>query len=252
MNENPVELRPDDLPPRDQWLEDVDNPRTTRSYEAAISDFLHFWGNEDLASLRSVTRPEIEAWRDDLVNRKLSASTVRSRLAGISYLFDLLADKRLVPANPVAGVKRPTGKSEARKDSSITKMELRALANLPDKESIKGLRDRAILAVLAFHEISPEEIEQLRIGDLEERASDGLPCFTIRNGEQPERSIPIHAGALQRIYQYLGEVDQADDLPLFRPVRNNVSKTLDSSLSASGIRKGVVSYWLGKSEDSGE
>ncbi|YCM47081.1 site-specific integrase (plasmid) [Verrucomicrobiaceae bacterium 227] len=240
------------VPDRKSWFEGIENDRTIRSYETSISDFLEFLRDDSASRIRKVSRKDVEDWRDDLVKRGLSAPTIRVRMAGVSYLYDLLAEKGVIPANPVAGVKRPTGGSGKKRPASFSQSEIKKLVDLPDKETVKGARDRALLAVLAYHQISPEEIEGLLIGDLQERASDGLPCFSVRDGAELIRLIPIHAGALQRIYQYLAKVEQGDDLPLFRPMKNNVTKTLDSSLSASGIRKGVVKFWRDRASDSME
>jgi len=231
------------IPPRATWLEELESVRTKRAYESAISDFVEFLGEESSQRLAAVTRKDVEAWRDDLAERKMSPSTIRSKMAAVSYLYDLLAEREILPANPVAGVKRPAGKSEKRVSSSVAREGFKKLLDLPSKDTVRGLRDRAILAVLAHHEISPEEISLLKVGDLQEREGDSLPCFFIREIGGTVRSVLIHAGALQRIYQYLARVDQQNDPPLFRPIRNNVTKTLDSSLTASGIRKGVVKYW---------
>ncbi len=72
-----------------------------------MKSFCSFIGVENGEELRKVTRAHVIAWRKDLENRELSASTIRRKLAALSSLYSYLCECNSVPHNPVDGVKRP-------------------------------------------------------------------------------------------------------------------------------------------------
>ena len=52
-----------------------------------------FTGIEKPEEFRDVTRAHVIAWRDNLINRARSGSTIRHRLAALASLFDYLCEK---------------------------------------------------------------------------------------------------------------------------------------------------------------
>ena len=97
-----------------------------------------------------MTRAHVIAWRDDLGDRILTGTTIRHRLAALSSLFQYLCDKNAVTHNPVKGVKRPKNESEEGKTPALGDHQARKLLVAPDEKSLKGMRDRAILATLLY------------------------------------------------------------------------------------------------------
>ena len=96
-----------DVPPELEWFANLGNAATRRAYENALADFVRFTGIAQPDEFRTVTRAHVIAWRDDLVKRALSGTTVRHRLAALSSLFEYLCERNAVTHNPVKGVKRP-------------------------------------------------------------------------------------------------------------------------------------------------
>ena len=137
-----------DVPPELEWFANIDNKSTRRAYENALQDFMRFTGIRAPAEFRLVTRSHVIAWRDDLVGRALSGMTIRHRLAALSSLFEYLCEKNAVTHNPVKGVKRPPVESYEGKTPALGDHQARQLLDAPDSASLKGKRDRAMLATL--------------------------------------------------------------------------------------------------------
>jgi hypothetical protein len=97
------------------------------------------------------------AWRKDLDDRKLAAGSVRRKLSALASLYEYLTDQNAVPTNPVKGVKRPKVDSYEGKTPAIADKEARQLMQLPGDKSLKGLRDRALLATLLHHGLRRDE-----------------------------------------------------------------------------------------------
>jgi integrase/recombinase XerD len=114
------------------------------------------------------------------------------------------------------------------------------LLDAPPRDTLKGVRDRAILAALLYHGIRREELCRLCVRDIETR--EGVKHFRIQGKGDKIRYIPVHPGAIRLIDKYLeaakhgGELDGA----LFRPVRNNRTGTLDKHLDPGSIYRNIV------------
>ena len=113
--------------------------------EGSEREVPHYPSPEELWNL---TFAEVNAWRKDLERRGLSGATIRAKLAALSSLFDHLCDANAVAQNPVKGVKRPKVESYEGKTPALGDHQARALLEAPDKDTIKGKRDRAILSLV--------------------------------------------------------------------------------------------------------
>ena len=90
---------------------------------------------------------------------------VRHRLAALSSLFEHLCESNAVTHNPVKGVKRPPVENYEGKTPALGDHQARVLLEAPDGVSLKGKRDRAILATLLYHALRREELCKLTVKD---------------------------------------------------------------------------------------
>jgi integrase len=68
-------------------------------------------------------------------------------------------------------------------------------------DTLKGVRDRAILATLLYHGIRREELCLLRLRDMQSR--QGVMHFRIKGKRDKIRFVPVHPMALRLIGEYL-------------------------------------------------
>jgi integrase/recombinase XerD len=137
-----------------EWFANIDNAQMRRAYKNALGDFIKFTGIERPDEFGEITRAHIIARRDDLKYRELSSTTIRHRLAALSSLFEYLCDKNAVTHNPVKGIKRPSVEGYQGKTPAIGDHQARSLLDFPKNVSLKGKRDRAILATLLYHALA--------------------------------------------------------------------------------------------------
>jgi site-specific recombinase XerD len=228
------------VPAAAQWFANIDNPRTRRAYQIDLDDFCSFVGLAGAEEFRAVTRAHVLAWRARLEQRGLAGATIRRKLAALASLFDyLLENNALAGGNPVHGVKRPRIESNEGKTPALGDDQAKRLLEAPDADTLKGLRDQAILAVLLYHGLRREEAAQLQTVDLQDRR--GIKHLRVHGKGGKIRFLPLHPVAAERIYAYL----EQDSLrlpghgPLFRSIRG---RTPGAGISANGIY-GVVTHW---------
>ena len=182
-----------------------------------------FIGIDRPEEFRLVTRSHVIAWRKALEVRELAPSTIRRKLSALSSLFDYLCERNAITHNPVKGVKRPMANNNEGSTPALGNDQARALLDAPPEDTLKGKRDRAILATLLYHGIREAELVSLRVRDIQHR--EGVPHLRIEGKGGKIRFLPPAIATLRLIREYLELAGHAGDLngPLFRPVRNNAA-----------------------------
>lgn len=233
-----------DVPPELEWLANITNPKTRRAYKLDVNEFSQFAGLQNHVELRTVTRAHVIAWRKDLELRELSPSSIRRKLSALSSLFDYLCERNAVVSNPVDGVKRPLANGNEGSTPALGDTQARKLLDAPPEDTLKGVRDRAILATLLYHGLRREELCRLLVKDVQSR--EGVMHFRIFGKRDKIRYVPVHAAAQRLIEEYLAMAGHGADLagPLFRPVRNNrTPEGLDRPLDSASVYRNIVRHY---------
>src|SRR6516162_3571399 len=230
-----------EVPPELEWLANLTNPKTRRAYKIDVGEFSAFAGHRIPKDMRTVVRAHVIAWRKDLESRGLSPASIRRKLSALSSLFDYLCERNAVTGNPVDGVKRPMANGNEGSTPALGDAQARKLLDAPPADTLKGVRDRAILATLLYHGMRREELCGLRVRDMQSR--QGVMHFRIRGKRDKIRFIPIHAMAQRLIVEeYLALAGHGSDVagPVFRPVTNNRTGELDKPLDGSSVHDNIV------------
>ncbi len=229
-----------DVPPELEWLANITNPKTRRAYKNDGREFSAFAGLRSSSDLRTITRAHVIAWRKDLEKRGLAPSSIRRKLSALSALFDYLCERNAVAGNPVDGVKRPMSNNNEGSTPALGDAQARKLLDAPPDDTLKGVRDRAILATLLYHGIRREELCGLRIKDMQSR--QGVLHFRVKGKRGKVRFVPVQVLAQRLIEEYLALAGHAADTtgPVFRPVTNNRTGDLDRPLDPASVYQNIV------------
>ena len=179
-----------DVPPELEWLANITNEKTRRAYKVDVAEFLVFSGLTEINSLRSVARAHVIAWRKDMERRGLASTSVRRKLSALSSLFDYLCERNAVLGNPVDGVKRPASNNNEGSTPALGDAQARRLLEAPPLDTLKGIRDRAILATLLYHGIRREELCRLRLKDIQSREGRHALPHSGKARQDPVRADP--------------------------------------------------------------
>jgi integrase/recombinase XerD len=229
-----------DVPPEEEWLANITNAKTQRAYKNDVREFIAYAGLQNYGALRAIVRAHIIDWRRDMERRELEPATIRRKLSALSSLFDYLCEHNAVTGNPVDGVKRPMANGNEGSTPALGDRQARKLLEAPPAGTLKGVRDRAILATLLYHGIRREELCGLRVKDLHSR--QGVLHFRIKGKRDKIRFVPVNAAAQRTIEDYLALAGHRAELegPLFRPVKNNRTGRLDRALDPGSVYRNIV------------
>jgi len=235
-----------DVPLELEWLANINNLKTRRAYKSDVAEFSGFTGLTEPAQLRTVTRAHVIAWRKHLELRELEPSSIRrklSALSALSSLFDYLCERNAVLGNPIDGVKRPATNSNEGTTPALGDAQARRLLEAPAPDTLKGVRDRAILATLLYHGLRREELCLLRVRDIHSR--EGIQHLRVHGKGSKIRFVPAHPVALRLIHDYMAMAKGCGvafelDGPLFRPVVNNRTGTILRRLDPGSVYRNIV------------
>jgi site-specific recombinase XerD len=149
-------------------LESLRSPESKRGYRHAIDEFIRWYCSEPRLSFNKVV---VTRFRIALENRGIAAGTINGRLAAVRRLAYEAADAGLLSPELAAGIRRVKGvkKLGVRLGNWLTADEARRLWQAPDANTLKGKRDRAILAVLLGCGLRRRELADLDFEHLQQR-----------------------------------------------------------------------------------
>ncbi len=113
--------------------------------------------------------------------------------------------------------------------------QARKLLDAPPDDTLKGVRDRAILTTLLYHGMRREELCGLRVRDMQSR--QGVLHFRVKGKRGKIWSVPAHAMARRLIEEFLALAGHGADAdgPPFRPVTNSRTGELDRPLDPASV-----------------
>src|SRR6202035_2126737 len=175
-------------------LDSVSSPITKRVYNMALNEFLAWFQQ---APRPGFTKATVSAWRVSLEVRGLGSSSIIIRMSAIRKLAAEAADNGLLAPELAAGIARvKSAKTQGiRTGNWLSQRQAQALLSAPDITTLRGLRDRAILAVLLGCGLRRSEVAALTLSHLQQR--DGRWCIVdlvgkhgrVRTGSSSEQSV---------------------------------------------------------------
>jgi site-specific recombinase XerD len=172
-------------------LDSVSSPITKRVYNMALEEFLA-WFRE--APRPGFTKATVSAWRVSLEERRLGSSSIIIRMSAIRKLAAEAADNGLLDPELAAGISRvKSAKSVGiRVGNWLSLRQAQALLGAPDPGTLRGRRDRAILAVLLGCGLRRSEVAAFTFAHLQQR--DGRWCIVDLLGKHGRiRTVPMPA-----------------------------------------------------------
>ncbi len=150
----------------------------------------------------------------------VTASSINQRLAAIRKFAMEAADNGLIDESTAQAIKRvPNIKRQGRKLGNwLTKAQAEAMINALDLSTIKGLRDRALLAVAIGCGLRREEIATLHLSDLAQLEGRWV-ILDLAGKHGRTRTVPMAAWIKHTIDQWADAASLTDDAYLFPPLR---------------------------------
>jgi integrase len=196
-------------------LDSVSSPITKRVYNMALDEFLRWFQQGPRPGF---TKATVSAWRVCLEDRGLGSSSIIIRMSAIRKLAAEAADNGLLAPELAAGIARvKSAKSVGvRAGNWLSARQAQSLLNAPDITTVRGLRDRAIIAVLLGCGLRRSEIAALTFAHVQQR--DGRWCIVDLVGKHGRiRTTPMPSWVKVAIDTWTAPTGIVDG-HVFRPV----------------------------------
>ncbi len=204
------------------WLMRSPSPETRSNYARDLGQILAFIGagEGEWEALASVRPHHVAAWRDSLLGAGLANSSVRRKMTALRSLYGYLKTYGYAGENPAHGafVDAPAAPRDG-KTVCLSPRDCRRLLDAPGVGTPAGVRDSALLAVLAYTGCRVGELVRLRVGDVKETA--GVRVLEVRGKGGRERRVPLNPEACVRLEAWLdlAGIRGQPSGPLFRPLK---------------------------------
>jgi site-specific recombinase XerD len=195
----------------------IRNQNTRRAYVRGVGEFCIWVEAKGLPSITAVSSVHIAAYIEDL-GRRVSAPTVKQRLAAIRMMFDWLATGGVLPFNPASAVRGPKHVVKRGKTRVLAPDEARHLLDSIDVSTPAGLRDRALIGLMIYTFARIGAASAMRVGDVYVQNRRLWVRLHEKGGKAVD--LPCHHNLETYLHAYLDGTTIAEDTdgPLFRTV----------------------------------
>src|SRR6202163_1684759 len=178
-------------------LNSLPSPESRRSYEFAIQNFVEWYCSEPRLALNRIV---VTRYRMQLEQLRLAPSTINQRLAAVRRLAYEASNAGLLSPELAAGIRRVKGVKQlgVRLGNWLTANEGRALINAPTPVTMRGKRDRAILAVLLGCGLRRSELVNLNVEHVQCREEHWAVVDLVGKGGHV-RTVPVPNWVKKRV-----------------------------------------------------
>jgi site-specific recombinase XerD len=225
-------------------LDTLPSAESKRAYRQALDDFFH-WCEAEAAG--AFTKATVNAYRASLEARGLSPSTINQRLSAIRKLAVEAADNGFMPPELAAAISRVKGakRSGIRTGQWLTREQAENLISSPNAATMKGKRDRALLAMLVGCGLRRREATALSIEHIQLRDARWVIVDLIGKGGRI-RTVPMPSWTKKAIDTWTTAAGIANGL-IFRSVNRGglvrgmsmTPRSIFEVVQGSGLRIGV-------------
>ncbi len=208
----------------------ISNPNTRRAYARACAQFFG-WCEDRGLTLETVRPTYVAAWVERL-REKHGAAGVKQQLAAVRMLFDWLIVGQVVPINPAAAVRGPKLVVKTGKTPVLDADEWRKLIDSIPTETVRDLRDRALIATLTYSFARITAALKMKVEDLQPKGSGWLIRLHEKGGKQ--HAMPCHHSLAEALHAYIDAAGIAEDRKgwLFRTSpRHNATVLTDQPMT---------------------
>jgi site-specific recombinase XerD len=171
-------------------IDGLNSPHSKAMYSKAIDDFLTWRDGKG-----PMVKAQVNAYKDYLLSEMdYAPSTVNLRLSAIRKLATEAADNGVMNPHLAEGVRRVKGVTThgVRTGNWLTLEQAQKLIRTPDITILKGLRDRAILAVMVGGGLRRSEVANLTLDHVKMRQARWVIVDIVGKGRRV-RTVPIPA-----------------------------------------------------------
>ena len=169
----------------------IRNPNTRRAYARACSQF--FGWCEDRGLTLTTIRPfDVGEWIEQLQENH-GAAGVKQQLAAVRMMFNWLITGQIAPVNPAAAVRGPKLVVKTGKTPVLDGKEWNTLIDGIPTETVRDLRDRALIATLTYSFARITAALRMKVEDLRPKGASWQILLHEKGGKAAHDAVSSRA-----------------------------------------------------------
>ena len=208
-------------------------PKTVETYTRALRQLFNYFS---FNGIRQPQREDIIAFREELQASGHKPTTIQNYITATKLFFSWTSQEGLYP-NVAEHLKGAKLNRDHKKDYLTSRQVKEVLENI-ERDSLKGLRDYAILTLMVTGGLRDIEVARADIGDLRTAGESTVLYIQGKGRDEKTDYVKISPQVERAIRAYLTARGTTDDTePLFTSTSNNNSGKRITTRSISGIVK---------------
>lgn len=214
---------------------EIRNKNSRRAYAHAVRLFLDWLEGRRVQDLERIEPMLVAAYVEQL-GETLAKPSVKQHLAAIRMLCDYLVTGGILRFNPASSVRGPKyvtkrGKTPVLDDDQvIALLDSIAVTKENGSPDVLGLRDRALIAVMAFDFARVGAVVAMNVEDYYQQGKRWWLRFHEKGGKRHE--LPAHHLVEEALDAYIAVAGSTDKkAPLFRTARGHAGVLSDLRLT---------------------
>ncbi len=210
----------------------IRNLNTRRAYARAAMQFLFWCEQRGVTELRDIEPMLVAAY---IEQHRGEPQSVKQQLAGIRMLFDWLVVGQVIPSNPAHSVRGPKHSYKKGKTPVLSGEDARHLLDSISTESVLGLRDRALIALMVFSFARVGAVVGVKVEDYYQNGKRWWVRLHEKGGKFHE--LPVHHTAEAYLDAYMDAAGIRDDkkTPLFRAAHGRAKMLSERPLATVDV-----------------
>jgi site-specific recombinase XerD len=185
----------------------IRNPNTRRAYARACSRFFG-WCEDRGLTLTRIRPFDVGEWIEQLQENH-GAAGVKQQLAAVRMMFNWLITGQIAPVNPAAAVRGPKLVVKTGKTPVLDGKEWRKLIDSIPTETVRDLRDRALIATLTYSFARITAALRMKVEDLRSKGAGWQILLHEKGGKQ--HMMPCHHALAEALRAYIDAAAIAED-----------------------------------------
>ncbi len=207
----------------------IRNPNTRRAYGRVAWNFFA-WIEDRNVALEGITAVHVAAWVESLKRDEYEVASVKQHLAAVRMLLDYLVTGGVLRHNPAASVKGPRHSVRRGKTPVLDGNEAgKLIASIP-ADTITGLRDRALIALMTYTFSRIGAAVSMKVSDVFVEKNRLWVRLHEKGGKRHE--MPCHHSLEEYLNAYMDAagLKTSPQSPLFRTIDRHTKTLSDRPL----------------------
>ncbi len=213
------------------FIASIRNRHTRRSYARQVRLFFVWIEHRGIKDVRTIRTEHVAAYVEMMTRSALEPASVKQALSSLRMLFDWLLVHQVVSENPATAVRGPKLSVTEGKTPNLPAEEVAQLIDSIPTDSLVGLRDRALIGLMAYTFARVGAALSMNVGDYYPEGKQWSVRLREKGGKR--KQIAVHHVLEEYMDAYLSAsgLSDAKGTPLFRTARGKTGVLTENRMT---------------------